>query len=271
MNEFKTSSELKQDARTMLEGRWKDAILMSLIPALLGIASLVLLVIGIATFSASTSNSYITEELYEEDYSDTYDTFEDTTNDGGTDNDGESIIGNLFTTLITTGMSFAFITAFRDPSYKIRPLKDAFQVFSKKYFLGIFIIYLVSSFFIFLWTLLFIIPGIVKSYSYSQSYLIYKDYRDNPNNERISAINCITESRELMDGHKGRLFALDVSFIGWYLIGFLTLGIGFLWITPYTTAARTVFYNDLIGGSPMDIETEWDSDWEDEDWDDSIV
>lgn len=279
MNEFKTSFELKRDAREMLKGRWKDAVLMSLIPSLIGIASLVLLVVGIAAFSTSISDSYLTEEVYEEGigsdddnlyendeyYSNIDDSLEDSTGSG------DSFAGDIFTAIITTGMSFAFLTAFRDPRYKIRPFKDAFQIFSKKYFLGTFIIYIVSNLFAFFWTLLFIIPGIVKSYSYSQAYLIYKDHVDHPNTEKVSAINCITESRELMDGHKGRLFVLDVSFIGWYLIGFLTLGIGFLWITPYTTAARTAFYNDLVGGTPTETDIEWNEEWEDEDWDDSLI
>lgn len=273
MDEFKTSSELKQDARIMLKGRWKEAVLMNLLPSILGIASLVIVVLGIVSFSAITDNYDITDETYEEMdsdsdffyedegyYSDTDDSFENGTGNGG------SMVGTLLTTLVTTGMSFAFLTAFRDPLYQIRPLRDAFQVFSKKYFLGVFIIYIVSSLFIFLWSLLFLIPGLIKSYSYSQAYLIYKDYRDHSENEKISAVNCITESRELMDGHKGRLFALDLSFIGWYILGLLTLGIGFLWITPYTTAARTAFYNDLVAGSPIDTESEGINDWEDVEW-----
>lgn len=278
MDEFKTSSELKQDAREMLKGRWKDAVLMNLLPALLGIATLALLVVGIATFSASTSDYFATESTYGdieyEDrgaYSDLDVLYEDENSYNDTNDTRVTFVQNLFTTIITTGMSFAFLTAFRDPGYKIRPLRDAFQVFSKKYFLGVFLIYIVSSLFIVLWTLLFFIPGLIKSYSYSQAYLIYKDHADHPNTEKVSAINCITESRELMDGHKGRLFALDLSFIGWYLIGFLTLGIGFLWITPFTTAARTAFYNDLVGGTPTETDMEWDEDWEDEEWNDSLI
>lgn len=278
MREFKTSSELKQDAREMLKGRWKDAVLMSLIPSLIGIVSLVLLVVGIAAFSASTSDTLVTESTYGDidyedrgSYSDTDVLYEDENPYNDTSNTRVTFVQNIFTTIITTGMSFAFLTAFRDPRYKIRPLRDAFQVFSKKYFLGVFLIYIVSSLFIVLWTLLFFIPGFIKSYSYSQAYLIYKDHVDHPNTEKVSAVNCITESRELMDGHKGRLFALDVSFIGWYLIGFLTLGIGFLWITPYTTAARTAFYNDLVVGTPTETDIEWNEEWEDEDWDDSLI
>lgn len=278
MNEFKTSFELKRDAREMLKGRWKDAVLMSLIPSLIGIASLVLLVVGISAFSASTSDTLVTESTYGDieyedrgSYSDTDVLYEDENPYNDTSNTRVTFVQNIFTTIITTGMSFAFLTAFRDPRYKIRPLRDAFQVFSKKYFLGVFLIYIVSSLFIVLWTLLFFIPGFIKSYSYSQAYLIYKDHADYPNTEKVSAVNCITESRELMDGHKGRLFALDVSFIGWYLIGFLTLGIGFLWITPYTTAARTAFYNDLVVGTPTETDIEWNEEWEDEDWDDSLI
>src|SRR5690606_15659689 len=119
---------------------WKDAVLMSLIPSLIGIASLVLLVVGIAAFSASTSDTLVTESTYGDieyedrgSYSDTDVLYEDENPYNDTSNTRVTFVQNIFTTIITTGMSFAFLTAFRDPRYKIRPLRDAFQVFSKKY------------------------------------------------------------------------------------------------------------------------------------------
>ena len=90
-----------------------------------------------------------------------------------------------------------------------------------------------------LWTLLFFVPGIIKSYSYSQAYYI-SIY--NPNMEHL---DCITASRKMMDGHKWRLFCLDMSFLGWYIVGFLTLGIGLFWVYPYHQMARANFFEDL--------------------------
>lgn len=251
MNEYKTRAELKQDARNMLDGRWKDAVLMNFLPTLILIIVVVIavftIVLAVETLSYSPGTEIGTQ-------------FGNDGTGGGGSGGNSTAIG-ILSTFIATGISFAFLNAFRDASYKIRPLKDAFQVFSKKYFLGVLLIYIISTFFTFLWTLLFIIPGIIKSYAYSQAYLIYKDHIDRPDLDKISALDCITESKELMRGHKMRLFILDLSFFGWVLVGFLTLGIGFLWITPYTTATRTAFYNDLVGGgSSMD-----------EAWDEAII
>ncbi|MBM6615167.1 DUF975 family protein [Desemzia sp. RIT804] len=249
MNEFKTSAELKQDARDMLKGRWKDAVLMNFIPTLIIIVALVILVITI--FIAAESFGFWSEST-----SDSY----------FPGNSSSGTASGIFSAFITAGISFTFLNAFRDASYKIRPLKDAFQAFSKKYFLGVLLVYIISSLFTFLWTLLFIIPGIIKSYAYSQAYLIYKDHVDRPDLEQISALDCITESKELMQGHKMRFFLLGLSFLGWILIGVLTLGIGFLWITPYMVATNTAFYHDLVGDPSMDNEWETDDEWDESDF-----
>ena len=97
--------------------------------------------------------------------------------------------------------------------------------------------------FTFLWSLLFIIPGIVKSYSYSQAFYIK---HDDPSKDWMT---CIDESRAMMRGHKWKLFCLDLSFIGWYLLGFLCFGIGMIFVTPYHEMARTNFYLELTGTS----------------------
>lgn len=93
--------------------------------------------------------------------------------------------------------------------------------------------------FIFLWTLLFIIPGFVKSYSYSMAFYIRYD------NPGKSWNDCITESREMMDGYKMQLFLLDLSFIGWALLCVLTCGIGVLFLAPYISMSRANFYEAL--------------------------
>ena len=98
---------------------------------------------------------------------------------------------------------------------------------------------LLVSIFVSLWSLLFVIPGIVKSYSYAMTFYIKND------NPALSATECITESRKLMDGNKWRLFCLDLSFIGWYIVGSFCLGIGTLWVAPYHQAARACFYEEI--------------------------
>lgn len=96
-----------------------------------------------------------------------------------------------------------------------------------------------KSIFIFLWSLLLIIPGIVKSYSYAMSAFIQQD------SENKEWKECIDKSREMMDGNKWKLFCLDLSFIGWYILGFLCLGVGVFFVMPYHEQARAEFYEDL--------------------------
>lgn len=90
-----------------------------------------------------------------------------------------------------------------------------------------------------LWTLLLIVPGIIKSYSYSMTLFVM---RDRPELEYNAAIE---ESMRLMQGNKMRLFLLDLSMAGWFLLSLLTLGIGFLFLVPYTLTAHAAFYEDL--------------------------
>lgn len=103
------------------------------------------------------------------------------------------------------------------------------------------VLFIMENIFLILWTLLLIIPGIIKSYSYSQAFYIKSDNPDK--NWR----DCITESRVLMRGHKWQLFVQDLSFIGWMIVGALLCGIGTLWVVPYYQASRAIFYNELIG------------------------
>ena len=101
--------------------------------------------------------------------------------------------------------------------------------------------YILYTLFITLWSLLFVIPGIVKTYSYAMTFYIM---RDNPG---ISANEAITRSRQMMDGHKWQLFCLHFSFIGWILLSVLTCGILMLWVAPYMQAAQAVFYESIKG------------------------
>ena len=55
----------------------------------------------------------------------------------------------------------------------------------------------------------------------------------------------IDRSREMMYGHKMDLFLLDLSFIGWFLLGIVTCGIALFWVMPYVEAAHAAFYEDL--------------------------
>lgn len=89
---------------------------------------------------------------------------------------------------------------------------------------------------IFAWSLLLIIPGIIAAYRYAMAPYIMAQNPD------IGVMDAIGQSKELMRGHKGRLFWLSLTFIGWVLLSVLTFGIGFLWLNPYMEAAQAAFY-----------------------------
>lgn len=98
---------------------------------------------------------------------------------------------------------------------------------------------LLQTLYVVLWTLLFIIPGIIASYRYAMTSYILAE------NPEMSASEAIDRSKELMAGNKWRLFCLQLSFIGWGILCVFTLGIGNLWLTPYMEAANAAFYRDI--------------------------
>lgn len=99
---------------------------------------------------------------------------------------------------------------------------------------------LLSTIFICLWALLLVIPGIIKTYSYSMCFFIQQQSNDK------DWKYCLDKSKELMEGNKMRLFLLDLSFLGWYILGALCLGIGVLFVVPYHQTARANFYLNLV-------------------------
>ena len=105
-----------------------------------------------------------------------------------------------------------------------------------------------TGLFTFLWTLLFIIPGILAAYSYAMAPYILAENPD------MTAREAITASKEMMRGNRWRLFCLGFSFIGWGLLCALTLGIGTLWLRPYEEAAHAAFYRDLSGTAQPTIQ-----------------
>ncbi len=100
---------------------------------------------------------------------------------------------------------------------------------------------LLETVYVLLWTLLFIIPGIIASYSYAMTGYILAE------NPEIAPSDAIARSKEMMEGNRWRLFCLQFSFIGWSVLSSLTLGIGNLWLTPYRQAAAAAFYRDVSG------------------------
>ena len=99
--------------------------------------------------------------------------------------------------------------------------------------------YLLMVLFIFLWMLLLIIPGIIAAIAYSQTFYILAE------DDTIGSMDALKKSKEMMDGYKWKYFCLGLRFIGWALLCILTLGIGFLWLSPYIQISYAKFYEDL--------------------------
>ena len=118
------------------------------------------------------------------------------------------------------------------------PFKDAFSGFKVQYGRNIVTLLLVGIKTV-LWTLLFIIPGIIKSYEYA---IIPYILADDP---EISSKDAFKKAKQMMNGNKWRLFKLEFSFIGWTLLCVLTLGIGTFFLIPYVNAATAEFYVEL--------------------------
>lgn len=95
------------------------------------------------------------------------------------------------------------------------------------------------SLYTFLWTLLFIVPGIIKGYAYAMTPFILAEH---PN---MTASQAIRHSEDLMDGHKSDLFILDLTFIGWNILAVLTLNLGNIALNPYKNAAYAAFYRQI--------------------------
>ncbi len=118
---------------------------------------------------------------------------------------------------------------------KIEKITEGF----KKCWLSSVGLFLLEGILEFLWSLLLIIPGIIKCYSYSMASFILIE------NPEISPLEAITRSKNMMKGHKFELFVLDLSFIWWYLAVIFTLGIASIYVTPYMVSTRTNFYLNL--------------------------
>ena len=137
----------------------------------------------------------------------------------------------LFNPLQVGGFRF-FRKNVTDPSTGIGVVGEGFGNYGHT-FLTLFL----RDLFLALWTMLLVIPGIIKAYSYWLVPYLIKDHPE------LSATETITRSRELMNGHKMEAFILDLSFIGWYLLGVITLNlVNIFWTDPYHHSASAAFY-----------------------------
>lgn len=161
------------------------------------------------------------------------------------------IIAILFFVLLVTigfaievGKSRFFLRGFEGDAR----IKTLFSTFNSEEYLPIVKTQFLRGLYTLLWTLLFIIPGIIKTYEYRLvPYILAED-------ANLSSSEVITMSREMTHGHKMDMFILDLSFIGWYLLGALLFGIGVLFVDPYVEATNARLYNILSGNDHDEYE-----------------
>lgn len=142
------------------------------------------------------------------------------------------IINLILYGFISTGLC-RYLLNFTNPIMD----EDFGDIFSYgKYFFKLLGLHLLITLVTFLGLLLLIVPGIILGYCYSQAfYLMAED-------PELSITECMKKSRQLMDGHKGELFLLHLSFLGWGILAVLTAGIGSLWLNPYFKVTETYYY-----------------------------
>ncbi|MCI1648151.1 MAG: DUF975 family protein [Bacteroides sp.] len=158
--------------------------------------------------------------------------------------EGANLSGNLFAPLriillllllpVYYGYAIVFLDLLREKEVRFQTLFDGFIDYGR--ILGTM---LLAGLYKFLWLLLLIVPGIIKGYSYSMTLFILKDEPELKYNAAIE------KSMKMMSGYKMKLFLLDLSFIGWAILCILTLGLGFLFLSPYISTAHAAFYEEL--------------------------
>ena len=164
---------------------------------------------------------------------------------------GSIIVGWLLLPM-TWGFTMTFLANHRkednDP-FNLSHLIEGYRDFSR-----IFLTLLLQTIYTYLWSLLLVIPGIIKSYSYAMTPYILRDHPELKNNAAIEM------SMDMMNGHKVDLFWLHLTFIGWWILCIFTLGIGYFWLAPYMSSANANFYEEVkaeyegrIGEKPVEV------------------
>ncbi len=150
------------------------------------------------------------------------------------------LLGCAAVSIALLPMTIGLFSWYRKSVYAKTALGEIFEPYRNGRFWGSVGTVALMQLYVFLWSMLFVIPGIIKSYSYSQTAFIKGE---NPN---IPASRAIDLSKRMMDGHKGDLFYLHLSFIGWMLLSSLTYNIlGIVYVYPYFYAALTFAYEEI--------------------------
>lgn len=145
------------------------------------------------------------------------------------------IVGSLLVTpSLTLGLVIIYLGLADGENVELSALFAGFNQFAQAL-----VLFLLVGIFTFLWSLLFVIPGIIKGLSYSMAFYILAE---NPGMTGLEALN---ESKRIMNGHKAELFVLKLSFILWFLLCMVTCGLAMIYVYPYMEATNVNFYNTI--------------------------
>ena len=249
---MKIAEDFRKIARESLTGKWLIAVLVGLVASLLGgLASEGPQVkINIDASNADVSFSFAGQNIF--------------STGGGLNSDIAAFIAGAFFFFIIIALVMAVIYfilgSFIEVGYakfnlnlvdkKETAFETLFEYFS--YWKTTAAMRFLRGLYVFLWSLLFIIPGIVAGYSYAMTDYILAE---NPN---MTASEAVELSKSMMYGNRFRLFCLQLSFIGWDILATLAFGIGHLWLTPYKQAATAAFYREVSGTEFYSEENEYE-------------
>lgn len=152
------------------------------------------------------------------------------------------LVSVIFSPLLVTLCGFYVMFIRRNPEEELKLGAELKNLFKKSYdgtFLKKFLIYILRSIFVFLWCILFIIPGIVYYYS---SYFAFQLMNDYPNLKPTEALKL---SKKIIKGNRSELFWLDVSFIPWFLLCAITCGIASIYVIPYYYTTQALYYENF--------------------------
>jgi uncharacterized membrane protein len=143
-------------------------------------------------------------------------------------------LGSLLIPAMSIGLFSIYLGMTKGEKATVGGVFSRLDLFGRALWLSI-----ITGFFTYLWSLLLIVPGIIKAYSYSMAPYILAD------NPTLTARQALNESKRITKGYKGKLFVLELSFIPWLLLSSITLGLVFIYVGPYIIATKANFYNAI--------------------------
>jgi uncharacterized membrane protein len=206
---MKTNVQIRQETREAIRGKWLAGVVLTLVYGIL--------------FGLISSFSVV--------------------------NVDDEVVFSLLTLLaaivvgypLTLGYAMVWLNVARNNTHP--ELKDLFGAFNRRYHRSAMGTLLLQNIYTFLWTLLLIVPGIIKSMEYAMTPFIVADEPELGCNEAIE------KSMVMMRGHRWQLFKIYLGMIGWMVLGVFTFYIAWLWIVPYYQLVFAKFYLELKGES----------------------